>query len=243
MNLKRIQGTHVLVTGANRGIGQAFTRSLLTRGAERVYAAVRDPANITTLDTSDNRLIPVILDITNSDDIQRVKQTLPRLDLLINNAGTAFPSTYSAASALSSARQEMNTNYFGPLELSTALLELLRQSPNAGIINVSSIAGITNFKALGTYSASKAAAHFLTQGLRAEVGPAGIFVAGVYPGPVDTRMAAGFEMHKPSAHEVAEVVLDAYQAAVEDIFPDAFSRAMADMFFQNPKALEQEFAK
>lgn len=56
-------------------------------------------------------------------------------------------------------------------------------------------------------------------------------------------MAAGFDAPKPSAHEVAEIVLDAYQAGVEDIFPDAFSRSMADMFFQNPKALERAFAQ
>ena len=140
MTIRRIQGIHALVTGANRGIGKAFVESLLARGAERVYAAVRDPENVAGLGHQNDRLVPVVLDVTDPDSISRIKGTLPQLDLLINNAGIATATTYTGASAISHARMEMDTNYFGPLQLSIAMLDLLRQSRQAGIINISSIA-------------------------------------------------------------------------------------------------------
>lgn len=236
----RINGKHILVTGANRGIGKAFVDELLQRGAATVYATSRDLANLG--DVVDPRVVALELDITRPEQIAAVAATIPHLDLLINNAGTATAAAYSAEDSLDVARREMETNYFGTLQLSTALLPQLKQSPDGGIINVSSIAGIANFKALGPYSASKAAVHFLTQGLRAELQNDGIKVLGVYPGPVETRMAAGLDMPKASAASVAVSVLDAWEAGEEDVYPDSFSSTMYQVFAQEPKALERAFS-
>lgn len=237
---KHIKGSHVIVTGANRGIGEAFVKELLQRGAERIYATARDLGTLAEL--RDDRIVHVQLDVTRPEQIAALLAVIPRLDLLINNAGTATAASYSEPSSLDVARREMETNYFGALQLSTALLPRLKQSDNAGIINVSSIAGIANFKVLGPYSASKAAVHFLTQGLRAELADDGISVLGVYPGPVDTRMAAGLDLPKASPQAVADSVLEAYEAGLEDVYPDAFSSAMHQVFVQEPKALERAFA-
>lgn len=239
---KHIQGSHVLVTGANRGIGNALVEALLARGAAKVYASSRDLNNLQPFSQHNDRVQAVELDVTDPNSIAALASQIPALDLLINNAGTASGMTYTAPQSLEVAQHEMNTNYFGPLQLSKALLDLLKQSGNAGIINVSSIAGIANFKALGPYSASKAAVHFLTQGLRAELQEDDLSVLGVYPGPVDTRMAAGMEMAKATPAEVAEAILNAYEQGEEDVFPDSFSLAMMDVFKQDRKALEKAFA-
>lgn len=239
---KHIHGSHVLVTGGNRGIGLAFVHALLQRGAAKVYLGTRDLGNLQLTPEQQTRVQALVLNVNDSASIAQAVAQIPHLDLLINNAGTATGMTYTHPQALAVAAQEMDTNYFGPLRLVQALLPQLQASRNAGIINVSSIAGLSNFRVLGPYSASKAAVHFLTQGLRAELQAHSVHVLGVYPGPVDTRMAAGFEMEKASPDQVAQAVLDGYEAGLEDVFPDAFSQHMAQLLQQDRKAMERAFA-
>lgn len=237
-----IKGKTVLVTGANRGIGEAFVHDLIARGASRIYAAAR---NIDSLDQLVSRAPSVItaiqLDVTKADDIANVARVIPSLDILINNAGIATISNFSNQDSLRIAADEMTTNYFGPINLTHALLPTLRKSASAAVINISSIAAISNFPSLGPYSASKAAVHSFTQGLRAELGNTDIFVQGVYPGPVDTDMTRDFEMDKAIPADVAAMVLDGLENGVEDVFPDAFSQSMYQVFLQDPKQLEKQF--
>ena len=238
-----IQGKTALVTGANRGIGEALVHELIIQGASRIYAAARNPQSLEKLVAqAPGVVVPVQLDVTSADDIARVAKSISSLDILINNAGIANFSNFSDETALSIAANEMATNYFGPVNLTHALLPVLRKSQGAAVINVSSIAGIANFPSLGPYSASKAAVHSFTQGLRAELRSAHIFVQGVYPGPVDTDMTKDFETDKASPAEVAKSVLTGLQHGVEDIYPDAFAQQMSEVFNQNPKQLEQQFA-
>ena len=237
-----VTGKTVLVTGANRGIGRAFVESLVKHGARKVYACVRDPVSFAELAAINNKIVePLRLDVTQNDHILTLTSQLTTLDLLINNAGIANACYSSDAKASAIARTEMETNYFGPLNLILALLPLLKKSHGA-IINISSIAGISNFPSLGPYSATKAALHSLTQGLRAELNAQGILVAGVYPGPIDTRMTENFEMEKAPASQVAEATLNAISEGIVDIYPDNFSMQMHALFLKNPKALEQQFA-
>lgn len=237
-----IQGKTALVTGANRGIGEALVKALIAHGATRIYAAGRDLANLQALvELAPQVIVPLQLDVTKAADIANCAQQLGQLDILINNAGIATGSSFSQETSLGIAAAEMATNYFGPLNLTHALLPLLHQSTAAAVVNISSIAGIANFPVLGPYSASKAAVHSFTQGLRAELRKAGIAVMGVYPGPVDTRMAEGMEMAKAAPADVAGIILKSLEAAEEDVFPDAFSQAMYQVFSQNPKQLEQQF--
>lgn len=237
-----IQGKTALVTGANRGIGKAFVEALIKRGAKRIYAAGRNRQSLDAIVQLAPAVVEAIqLDVTQAEDIQQIAKQLGQLDILINNAGIATGITFSAETSLSVASAEMATNYFGPVHLTHALLPLLRASKGA-VVNVSSIAGIANFPTLGPYSASKAAVHSFTQGLRAELRSADVFVQGVYPGPVDTDMTRDFEMDKANPADVARQVLNGLETGEEDIFPDAFSQAMYEVFNQNPKQLEQQFA-
>lgn len=138
---------------------------------------------------------------------------------------------------------EMETNFFGPLQVSLALIPLLKQSTQAAIVNLSSIAGISNFPALGPYSASKAAVHSFTQGLRAELMSDGIQVVGVYPGPIDTRMAEGMEMPKPQPEQVAQKTFEALAEGAVDVLPDDFSEQMYATYLQHPHQLEKAFSE
>ncbi|MET0357181.1 MAG: SDR family oxidoreductase [Cellvibrio sp.] len=237
-----IKGKTVLVTGANRGIGEAFIHALIARGASRIYAAARNIDSLAQLVSQAPSVITAIqLDVTKADDIASVARNIPNLDILINNAGIATGSSFSNEDSLRIAANEMATNYFGPINLTHALLPALRKSEAAAVINIVSIAGISNFPSLGPYSASKAAVHSFTQGLRAELANTGIFVQGVYPGPVDTDMTRDFEMDKAAPADVAAKVLNGLENSVEDVFPDAFSQSMYDVFLQDPKQLEKQF--
>jgi len=233
-----------LVTGANRGIGEGFVKTLLEQGAKKIYAAARDVSNLTPLVALDPKVIePILLDVTNIEHIKALPGKIPALDLLINNAGIANACGSTSENAVEISRLEMETNLFGPMQITLQLLPLLKQSSQAAIINLSSIAGISNFPMLGPYSATKAAMHSYTQGLRAELAGDNISVTGVYPGPIDTRMAEDFDMEKAPPAQVAVRALAALEKGLTDVLPDDFSEEMYAAFLEHPHNLENAFAQ
>lgn len=233
-----------LVTGSNRGIGEGFVQHLLKNGAKTIYAAARDIENLKELVASNPDVIkPILLDVTNVEHINNLVNQISSLDILVNNAGIANACSSTAENALVIARSEMETNYFGPLQITQALLPLLKKSAEAVIINISSIAGISNFPMLGPYSASKAAVHSFTQGLRAELANDKFHVLGVYPGPIDTRLAEGMEMDKPKPVQVAERTFKTLAEDKVDVLPDDFSEQMYAAFLEHPHELEKVFSQ
>jgi len=233
-----------LVTGANRGIGEAYLRFLLKAGAKKVSAAARDINNLTSIVALNPDIIePVLLDVTNTNHIKLLSEKISSLDILINNAGIANGCNSTSDNALEVARLEMETNYFGPLQVTLAVLPQLKQSSQAAIINVSSIAGISNFPALGPYSATKAAMHSYTQGLRAELASDNIQVVGVYPGPIETRLTEGADIDKEKPEKVASATFKALSEGEKDVLPDAFSSDMYAKFLKHPHELEAIFSQ
>ena len=154
----RIANKVVLVTGANRGIGQALVEEALNRGAKRVYAGTRRP-----LAHSDVRVTPVTLDVTNAAQIQEAVERVESLDVLINNAGVAI---YDDLSNLDVIEQHLAVNFLGLLKVTHAFLPLLRRSKGA-IVNNLSLAALAALPVIPAYSISKAAAFNMTQSLRA----------------------------------------------------------------------------
>ena len=233
-----------LVTGANRGIGEGYVKTLLEAGTSTIYAAARDLASLEAVVALNPQVIkPVQLDVTQPEQIQALASKIESLDILVNNAGVINPSISSAENATEIARQEMEVNLFGPMTLTSLLLPKLKQSAQGAIVNISSIAGISNLPSIGTYSVTKAAMHSYTQGLRGDLINSNISVLGVYPGPIDTRMAEGFEMDKPAPTQVAIRTFECLNQGINDVFPDDFSQQMYASFLQKPENLAQTFTE
>jgi NAD(P)-dependent dehydrogenase (short-subunit alcohol dehydrogenase family) len=215
----KIANKTVLVTGANRGIGKALVEEALKRGAKRVYAGARQP-----LAHLDGRVTPLILDVTNGDQIQAAVGRVESLDILINNAGLALNDDLSDRAAL---ERHLAVNLFGTYAVTQAFLPALTSSRGA-IVNVLSVAALAALPIIPAYSISKAAAFSLTQSLRALLAGRGVKVHGVMAGPVDTEMSRGFEVQKASPESVARAVFDGVEKGEEDIFPDPMSESLAE---------------
>ena len=239
--MSRIEGRAVFVTGANRGIGRAFVEELLAAGAAKVYAGARDPRTLADLVAhGDGRVVAVELDVTKPEMIETAATACEDVAILINNAGIAAFQGLSSSSDSARARAEMETNYFGSLNMIRSFAPTLAANGGGTIVNMSSIAGLVNIPVFASYSASKAAVHSLTQGARAELAGQGTLVVGVYPGPVDTDMGANLPLDRTSPNVVAKAVLDGIEADKEDIFPDPLSRQLYEGLTANPKAVEKQ---
>src|ERR1700674_4761278 len=164
----------VLVTGANRGIGQALVEEALRRGAKRVYAGTRQP-----LAHLDGRVTPLNLDVTNAAQIQGAVERVESLDILINNAGLALYDDLSDRAAI---ERHLAVNLFGTYGVTQAFLPSLTLSRGA-IVNVLSVAAFAPVPIVPAYSISKAAAFSLSQSLRALLAGRGVSVHAVLAGP------------------------------------------------------------
>jgi len=236
-----IEGSVAFVTGSNRGIGKAFVEVLIGRGASKVYAAARNPDALDELvRTAPDKIIPIALDVTNEEQIEAAAAHAKDVNILINNAGISCYSAVIASPDIKSARQEMEVNYFGVLNLTRAFAPVLAGNGGGAVANISSVGGLVNFPMFGTYCASKAAVTSMTQGARAELAAQGTQVIGVFPGPIDTDMAAGVDMEKETPIRVAERVLDGMENGAEDIFPDAMAEDMHQGILNDPKAVEKQ---
>lgn len=235
------QGKHdkvVFVTGANRGIGKAIVEELLKHEVKKVYAAARD---IKSLKFSDPRVVPVQLDITKRDQIEKAAKLATDTQVLFNNAGVlAFASVVSGKPE--DLHSDMEVNYFGTLSMVHAFVPILEKNGGGVIANTSSIIGLAPMAGVGGYCASKAALFSATQAMRAELKPKKISVHGIFPGPIDTDMSKEFPLQKTSAQETAANILKAIAEGQEDIFPDPMSAQMGALWSKDPKALERQFA-
>jgi NAD(P)-dependent dehydrogenase (short-subunit alcohol dehydrogenase family) len=236
----QIKGTVALVTGANRGIGAALVRALLDRGASKVYATARRREDLGSLDGADRRITPVRLDVTDASQLAELRDRVKDVNILFNNAGVLSVGSVLDASP-EAFSQTFDVNFFGPLNTTRALAPTLAQHDGA-VVNILTVAALASIPGLGVYNASKAAAWSLTQSLRADLAKQGVKVFSVFPGPVDTDMARGFDMAKTPPALVAEEVLNGVEAGDEDIFPDPMSRQLYVQWTTDHKAIERQFA-
>lgn len=216
--MTRVSGSAVLVTGANRGIGKALVDEALSRGARRVYAGMRGLEEAT-----DERVTPLLLDVTDAEQIRSAVAAVDALTILVNNAGLALYDDLSAPDAI---QQQLDVNLFGPLNVAQAFLPLLTRSQGA-IVNNLSINGLAAFPLIPGYSVSKAAAFSMTQSMRALCAERGVSVHAVLTGPTDTDMSRGLDAPKASAQYVARAIFDGLEAGEDDIFPDPMTEPMA----------------
>jgi NAD(P)-dependent dehydrogenase (short-subunit alcohol dehydrogenase family) len=229
-----LEGKAILVTGANRGLGQALVEEALRRGAARVYAGTRQP-----LAAADERVTPVMLDVTDAAQIQAAVESVGSLDILINNAGVGLPDDLGDRAVL---EQHLAVNLLGVLDVTQAFLPALERTRGA-IVNVSSLSALAAVPVLPSYSIAKAAAFSLSQSLRALWAGRGVKVHAVLAGPMDTDMTRGLDLPKASPESVARAVFDGVHDGDEEIFPDPLSQTMAESWQASAaKGLERQNA-
>jgi NAD(P)-dependent dehydrogenase (short-subunit alcohol dehydrogenase family) len=230
----KIADKSVLITGANRGLGQALVEEALRRGAKRVYGGARQ-----AFIHSDRRVTPLILDVTDTAQIRAAVEKVASLDMLINNAGLSLYEDFSDRGMLD---RHLAINLLGPYDLTQAVLPLLTRSRGA-IVNVLSLASLAPSPFNPAYSVSKAAAFSMSQALRALLARQGVRVHAVLPGPMDTDMTRELDIPKASPQSAARAIFDGVENEEEEIFPDPMSQTMAEGWRTSAlKALERQMA-
>jgi NAD(P)-dependent dehydrogenase (short-subunit alcohol dehydrogenase family) len=230
----QLENKVILITGANRGIGRALVEEALKKGAKRVYAGTRVP-----LTHPDRRVTPLVLDVTNAEQINQAITQVKSLDILINNAGVAL---YDDLSDRAMLERHLAVNFYGIYNLSQAFLPALMQRRGA-IVNILSIVALAPLPIIASYSVSKAAAFSLTQSFRAYLTGKGVKVHAVLTGPVDTDMNRGLDIPKASPESAAHAIFEGVENEEEDIFPDPMSASMAEAWRGGAvKAMERQNA-
>jgi NAD(P)-dependent dehydrogenase (short-subunit alcohol dehydrogenase family) len=215
----QIEGATALVTGANRGLGRAYARELVRRGAARVYGAARNPAGFT-----EPGVTPIALDITDAERVAAVAEDCADVQLLVNNAGVMKASSFVGTPTLEPARREMETNYFGTLSMCRAFAPVLGANGGGAIVNMLSVSSFYTNPLDASYGASKAAAWSLTNGIRIELAHQGTLVIAVHASFIDTDMAALTDAPKVSAESVARQAFDAVEVGEIEVLADERSR-------------------
>ncbi len=182
-----------LVTGATSGFGLE-TAKLLAQNGFRVYGTYRNPHKLDALRAlaqENSNLFPLFMDVTRpltvTQGVARLIQKEKRLDLLVNNAGFVMAGFLEELSDEELAGQ-FETNVFGLLRVTRAVLPVMRRQQSGKIVNVGSISGRVSFPGLGAYAASKFAVRSLNEGLRQEARPFGVQVCEIAPGSYGTQV-------------------------------------------------------
>lgn len=211
----KIENAVVLVTGANRGIGLAFARDLLARGARKVYAGARDPASVTQAGVQALRL-----DVTKPQEVAAAAVLAPDVTLVINNAGIAQPGGFLTADSEEVAQRIFETNFFALLRMSKAFAPILKYNGGGALLNVLSVASWVNDGQLAAYSASKSAAWSLTNALRSELAAQKTQVLALHMAYVDTDLTRGFDVPKSSPEAIVKRALDGLESGLDEVLAD-----------------------
>ena len=183
----------VFISGANRGLGLAFAREALARGAKKVYAGARKPESVTLAG-----VIPVKLDVTNEQDIADAARLCPDVTVLINNAGIAETGGFLTDGAEAMFLRQIAVNVLGPLRLTRAFAPVLANHGGGAVINVLSVGSWITGPLLATYAATKSAAWSLTNALRQELVAQHTHVLGLHAGFIDTDLTTELDVPKSS---------------------------------------------
>jgi NAD(P)-dependent dehydrogenase (short-subunit alcohol dehydrogenase family)/uncharacterized OB-fold protein len=240
----------VLVTDGKTETGQAIVRGLAAAGADLIWVGYAEPwkkfAGFDEL-AELPQVKPLPLDLTDSRSVRELAAEIGgKVDILVNNAEFHRAYGISSRSGTDVAHVEMEVNYFGLLRLAQAFGPAMRargadgQSSAVAWVNVLSIFALSNFPAHGTFSASKAAAHSLSQCLRTEMRPGGVRVINVFPGPIDDEWNQTLPPPKLTPAALAKAIVAALKDGVEDVYPGDVAQEWHARWRESPKVLERE---
>lgn len=222
-----------LVTGANRGIGKSIVEEFLRAGARKVYAAARKPASLEKLIAVDSdRVVPLRIDLNDAGSIVAAAQAANDVEIVVNNAGVLNITNPLAGNAVAALQDEMEVNVYGLIRMAQAFAPILKANGGGVFVQLNSVASMKNFADFSTYSASKAAAYSITQGLREIFKKQGTQVISVHPGPIATDMAASAGMGEIAEPPelVSQAIIEAIQSGEFHAFPDSMAKQIGTVY-------------
>jgi NAD(P)-dependent dehydrogenase (short-subunit alcohol dehydrogenase family) len=235
-----IENSVVLVTGAARGIGKALVTEALARGAKKVYAVGRS-AGIIQAFAGNARVVPLVADVANAKQVADLAAKAKDVTVVVSNAGVLdFGDMLSVSDE--AIERNFGTNFYGQLNVARSLSPVMGKNGGGHLVNLLTVVSLASMPGLAAYNASKAAAWSMTQSLRADLAKKNIQVHGVFPGPVDTDMAAAITFEKTSPQDVAIAIFDGVENGDEDIFPDEMAKQVYESWKADHKAVEKQFA-
>jgi NAD(P)-dependent dehydrogenase (short-subunit alcohol dehydrogenase family) len=212
-----ITGKTALVTGANRGLGRHLARELRDRGAI-VYAAARNPASVDLPGVT-----PIALDVTDPSSIAAAAAQTENVAILINNAGSSTGASLLTGD-LAKVRLELDTHFFGTLEVIRAFAPQLAAQEQSAVLNILSALSWVSFPASGAYCAAKSAEWSLTNALRQELAPQGTRVSALHVGYMDTDMTRNVTAPKSDPADIANIAIDGIESGDAEIIADEVSK-------------------
>jgi NAD(P)-dependent dehydrogenase (short-subunit alcohol dehydrogenase family) len=230
----KLDNATVLITGANRGIGLAFAKAALARGARKVYAGARDTRSVTLPGVA-----PLQLDVTSPADIAAAVAAAGDVNVVINNAGIAQFGGLLAADAEARLRQQLETNVFGVLRVSQAFAPVLAANGGGALVNVASVASWITSPALAGYAVSKSAVWSLSNGLRNELRGQKTQVLTLHMAFVDTDMTQGIASPKSTPEQIVAKALDALEAGADEVLADELTQQVKQGLSAQPGAYLQ----
>ena len=228
-----VNGKVALVTGANRGIGEAITKVLIENGVAKVYTAVRDVSSVESLKNEyGDKIVPVEIDLTKPETIKAAAETASDVELVVSNAGILKTATALDENAFDALQTEMEVNVFGLMRMAQAFAPVLKSNGGGAFAQLNSVASLRTFPPFSTYAASKAAAYSITQALRALLDEQGTHIVSVHPGPIDTDMAkdAGIEDMAEPPELVGEAIVSALKSSEFHAWPDSMAKELGDAY-------------
>lgn len=216
----------ILITGASRGFGKIWAKALLERG-DKVAVTARNTDDLKDLVAAyGDAVFPLQLDVNKREDsfavVKEVKEHFGRIDVLINNAGFGLFGAIEETTE-QQARAQMETNFFGLLWVTQAIVPIMREQKSGHIIQVSSFLGLVTLPVLGLYNASKYAVNGLSETLAAEVKDFGIKVSLIEPNGFSTDWSGASAFQT----EPNEVYAPVKKAFAEGATPDSWGKPEA----------------
>jgi NAD(P)-dependent dehydrogenase (short-subunit alcohol dehydrogenase family) len=224
----------IFITGASKGFGKIWAEAFLKRG-DRVIATARNLANLNDLvEKYGNNIFPLKLDVNDREAVfaavKTAKDQFGSIDVVINNAGFGLFGAVEETTE-KQAREQMETNFFGLLWVTQAVIPVMREQKSGHIIQVSSVLGVVTFPNLGVYNASKFAVEGLTESLAPEVAQFGIKLSLLEPNAFATEWAGPSALHTEANPIYDQMKADLFASFGPDFFgdPNATSKALLQL--------------